>query len=129
MCSTSVSCRPDASVLWSSFYTQLAPDPPDHLLSRTFCVVPASQAPLGEYWQPVAITTTTSSSSASTPPASPSSGDASSSRRRKRPDDEIAAHLGMFDASTNESYYTMGLEVSKAVWEAVERTREGVQTN
>lgn len=94
---------------FASFYTELAPDPPEHLLSRTFCIVPSAHAALADHWHAVAIT------------CGPTT---SSNTSRKRAEDEVAAHLGMFSSTTNEAYYAMGLEVSKAVWEAVERTRD-----
>ncbi|KAJ9093231.1 hypothetical protein QFC19_008437 [Naganishia cerealis] len=35
-----------------------------------------------------------------------------------------AAHIGMFNPKTNEAFYALGLEVGRAVLEALERTRE-----
>lgn len=34
--------------------------------------------------------------------------------------DEIQAHMGMFEAATNDGYYEMGLKVAQAVREAME---------
>lgn len=43
-------------------------------------------------------------------------------------DNEIEAHMGMFESSTNDSYYGLGLETAKIIREAINSSR-GVATN
>ena len=43
-------------------------------------------------------------------------------------DNEIEAHMGMFEPSTNDSYYGLGLETAKIIREAINASR-GVATN
>ena len=38
-------------------------------------------------------------------------------------DNEIEAHMGMFEPSTNDSYYGLGLETAKIIREAVASSR------
>lgn len=42
-------------------------------------------------------------------------------------ENEIEAHMGMFEASTNDSYYGLGLETAKIIREAISTSR-GVAT-
>ena len=43
-------------------------------------------------------------------------------------DNEIEAHMGMFEPSTNDSYYALGLETAKIIREAIATSR-GVESN
>jgi hypothetical protein len=78
----------------SSFYTFLPPFEPEHVTKRTFCVQPATTHPVSPYWKPVTFDC-------------------------KNTEDEVAAHLGMFNPRTNMSFYEMGLDVVRAISEAL----------
>jgi hypothetical protein len=70
--------------------------PPKYLLDRSFCVLPVASHPLYSDWIP-----SISSFAA----------------------DEVDAHIGMFNAKTNEGFYELGLNVAKVTMEAVESAR------
>lgn len=71
--------------------------PPQHPSTRTFCLLPATTHALFPYWNPVKFD----------PP---------------KTEDEVSAHVGMFNPRTNASFYEMGQEVVSAVREAVSGT-------
>lgn len=81
----------------NSYYTLIPPKPPTHTTARSFCLLPASTHPLYTDWR---------SSTSSLAP------------------DEVSAHIGMFNPTTNEAFYTLGLDVSRSILEAVEYARE-----
>ena len=85
------------TLILPSFYTYLPPSPPSHLTSRTFTIPPPSSHPLYPHFIP-------SSNSLSS--------------------DEVSAHMGMFNARTNDGFYDLGLAVIRGIGQRVEE--EGV---
>lgn len=81
--------RADAAA--RSYYT-LIPASTNHPQPRTFCILPASTHPLFPCWRP---------------------------SQSAVPEDEVAAHIGMFNPVTNEAFYEIGLDVCASVIEAV----------
>ena len=78
-----------------SFYTLIPPDISTTVTARTFCVLPKSAAAANHFV-----------------PA-----------RNTLAEDEIHAHTGMFEPSTNDGYYQLGLAVAGFIREALMRTR------
>lgn len=81
-----------------SFYTHVPPSPPGNLVPRTFCILPPMTHPLYPKWSPATNTLA---------------------------QDEISAHMGMFNPKTNDGFYDLGLVVVKGIGERVEE--EGVR--
>lgn len=90
-----------ADVTFFSYYTLLPPKPPQYQEPRTFAILPPQNSPLRKYFLSV---------------------------ENNLAEDEISAHTGMFEASKNDSYYGLGIEVAKVVREAV-MTSRGIVTN
>ncbi|GHJ90247.1 hypothetical protein NliqN6_6649 [Naganishia liquefaciens] len=86
-------------IVFRNYYT-LIPASANHPQPRTFCILPASTHPLSPCWRPSQSTV---------------------------PEDEVAAHIGMFNPVTNEAFYEIGLDVCASVLEAVAfaRGRDG----
>jgi hypothetical protein len=80
-----------------SFYTHLPPSPPEYLVTRTFCILPPTTHPL--YPKFIAASNTLAK-------------------------DEVSAHMGMFNAKTNDGFYELGLVVANAIAGRIES--EGV---
>ncbi|ORX36872.1 hypothetical protein BD324DRAFT_651349 [Kockovaella imperatae] len=85
-----------------NFYTYLPASQPKHLTSRTFIILPSTSHPLYPRFRPA------SNSLAS---------------------DEVSAHMGMFNAKTNDGFYDLGLEVMRGMGERVEEAGVGTKTH
>lgn len=87
-----------------SYYTYLPAEPPVHLLSRTFAILPPTSHPLYPLWRHAANTLAK---------------------------DEVSAHMGMFNPKTNDGFYDLGLAVVKEIGERIESEgvgrKEGVE--
>ncbi|VDC04083.1 unnamed protein product [Peniophora sp. CBMAI 1063] len=83
------------SVIFRNFYTLIPPDISTTVTARTFCVLPKAAAAANHFV-----------------PA-----------RNTLAEDEIHAHTGMFEPSTNDGYYQLGLAVAGFIREALMRTR------
>lgn len=78
-------------IVFRNYYT-LIPASAKYPDDRTFCILPASTHALAPCWRP---------------------------SRSRIPEDEVAAHIGMFNPATNEAFYKVGLDVCASVVEAV----------
>ncbi|ODN79712.1 hypothetical protein L202_03636 [Cryptococcus amylolentus CBS 6039] len=87
----------ERGLLFSNYYSHLPPNPPDHLVARTFSILPPTNHPLYPYFRPASNTLAK---------------------------DEVSAHMGMFNPKTNDGFYDLGLAVVKEIGERIER--EGV---
>lgn len=83
----------------NSFYTLLPAKPPQHPEPRTFIILPKN----------------------------PSQRDHFIPAPNGVAEDEIEAHTGMFQGSTNDSYYALGLETAKLVRETVFSSRGSIE--
>lgn len=87
-----------------SYYTHLPAEPPVHLLSRTFAILPPTSHPLFPRWRPATNAIAK---------------------------DEVSAHMGMFNPKTNDVFYDLGLAVVKEIGERIESEgvgrKEGVE--
>ncbi|KZV75091.1 hypothetical protein PENSPDRAFT_647370 [Peniophora sp. CONT] len=83
------------NVVFRNFYTLIPPDISTTVNARTFCVLPKTALAANHFI-----------------PA-----------RNTLAEDEIHAHTGMFEPSTNDGYYQLGLAVAGIVREALMRTR------
>ncbi|KAH8118775.1 hypothetical protein DFH11DRAFT_699520 [Phellopilus nigrolimitatus] len=88
-------------VTFRDFYTLLPAKPPNRLDSCTFVVLPPISSPLHAHFL---------------------------FAQNNIAESEIDAHTGMFEASTNDSYYGLGLETARIIREAVASSR-GVVTD
>ncbi|KIM46388.1 hypothetical protein M413DRAFT_441480 [Hebeloma cylindrosporum] len=86
----------DQGVIFRTLYTNLPPNPPEFLTSRTFVVLPKYGSRSKAHFSPA--------------------------NNRLAPD-EIQAHTGMFLASTNDGYYELGLASAKIIRDAVLTSR------
>jgi hypothetical protein len=77
------------------YYTMIPPDISTYLTARTFVILPKS-ADAASHFEEARNTLAT---------------------------DEVQAHIGMFEASTNDGYYQLGLSVASVVREAVMKRR------
>ncbi|KZT36682.1 hypothetical protein SISSUDRAFT_1063441 [Sistotremastrum suecicum HHB10207 ss-3] len=84
------------NVVFRTFYTILPAKPPSQPLPRTFIILPPS----------------TSKSVSCFLPA-----------RNTNAADEVQAHVGMFEPTTNDGYYELGLETAKLIREAISMSR------
>lgn len=87
-------------MLFDRYYTVLPPSYPTHPYPRTFVTLPLEESPSFSSFLPA---------------------------RNGLAPDELQAHTGMFSAKTNDGYYELGLETSKAIREAVNISRGLVQ--
>ncbi|EKM59798.1 uncharacterized protein PHACADRAFT_206021 [Phanerochaete carnosa HHB-10118-sp] len=85
-------------VLFRTFYTYLRPSPPTHLTPRTFMILPKAPSECVSHFLQA--------------PNSIAS-------------DEIEAHMGMFDAKTNDGYYELGLISAQLVRDVMLASRSG----
>nr|ODN82523.1 hypothetical protein L203_05331 [Cryptococcus depauperatus CBS 7841] len=85
-------------LMMSSYYTHLPPSPPKHLITRTFSILPPIAHPLFSRFKPATNTIAS---------------------------DEVSAHMGMFNATTNDGFYDLGLCVARELGERLEK--EGVK--
>lgn len=89
---SSLSCECQLTRFLSRFYTLLPPQPPEHPVSRTFCILPEQHTELAAYFSPAQNTVAS---------------------------DEVEAHVSMFEASKNDGYYALGLAAAEIIREAV----------
>ncbi|OXG36566.1 hypothetical protein C367_00093 [Cryptococcus neoformans Ze90-1] len=94
----------EQNVLYRNYYTYLPAEPPVHLVSRTFAILPPTSHPLYPLWRHAANTLAK---------------------------DEVSAHMGMFNPKTNDGFYDLGLAVVKEIGERIESEgvgrKEGVE--
>ncbi|KAJ9115950.1 hypothetical protein QFC22_005093 [Naganishia vaughanmartiniae] len=83
-------------VVFRNYHTLIPPSHPTYPSSRSFCLLPSTTHPLYTSWQPTVFSPT-------------------------QVEDEVSAHIGMFNARTNEGFYKLGLDVARDVEEALER--------
>ncbi|EKD04706.1 hypothetical protein A1Q2_00936 [Trichosporon asahii var. asahii CBS 8904] len=74
--------------LQNTFFTCLPPKPPLHPDERTFTILPPTSDPLRAFWRP---------------------------QYNSKAKDEIGAHMGMFNPSSNDGFYDLGLQVSRLI--------------
>lgn len=84
----------------SRFYTLLPPKPAQYPDSRTFIILPLPNSKLRPYFTPT---------------------------QNSVAEDEVEAHTGMFEASTNDGYYELGLATARIIREAIMNGRGMVQ--
>ncbi|KAI0033340.1 hypothetical protein K488DRAFT_77953 [Vararia minispora EC-137] len=82
-------------VAFRTYYTLLPPDIRNHISERTFVVLPTSRDAAAHF----------------------------EGARNTLAEDEVQAHIGMFEPSTNDGYYQLGLTVASVVREALMRCR------
>ena len=90
------------------FYTMLPANPPSFMDHRTFIILPKRKFTFSV----------------------PDEGDVADyflTAPNGLAGDEIQAHMGMFEAKTNDGYYQLGLETSRLIREAVVRARGVVE--
>jgi hypothetical protein len=87
-----VDIEKEQGVIFRTLYTNLPPNPPEFLTSRTFVVLPKYGSRSKTHFSPV---------------------------NNGLAPDEIQAHTGMFSASTNDGYYELGLSSAKIIRDAV----------
>jgi hypothetical protein len=75
-----------------SLYALLPPAPPEHRSSRTFILLPWSDAPAAPHFVPV---------------------------ENRLATNEMWAHMGMFAATTNDGYDELEVDVAKIIEEAL----------
>lgn len=80
----------------SRIYTSLPPKSTEHPKARTFVLLPSAQDKSVGFFSP---------------------------NHNKLAEDEISAHTGMFQASSNDGYYELGLGSAKIIREAVAVSR------
>ena len=85
-------------LLFCRFYTYLPGKPPTHPNPRTFIILPQPNTQYAPYFVQA---------------------------HNSLGMDEVAAHTGMFQATSNDGYYDLGLQTAKAVREAVDLCRGG----
>lgn len=90
------SCTLSLILLLCSFYTYLPGKPPANPNPRTFIILPQPNTQYAQYF----IQAHNSLAS-----------------------DEVAAHTGMFQATSNDGYYDLGLRTAEAIREAVASSR------
>ncbi|KAF8351628.1 hypothetical protein F5887DRAFT_216349 [Amanita rubescens] len=79
-------------ILFRTLYVLLPPAPPEHRNSRTFILLPWSDAPAAPHFVPVENSLATN---------------------------EIWAHMGMFAATTNDGYHELEVDVAKIIEDAL----------
>lgn len=78
------------------FYTLMPPPPPSFSSPRSFAILPPRTSPIAAHFLPA---------------------------RNTQAADEIQAHTNMFNPSSNDGYYQLGLETAKIIREAVMSAR------
>jgi len=89
--SRAIQIERDMGVLFRTFYTHLPPKPPTYTSPRTFVVLPTDRSLLNHFI-----------------PA-----------KNSCAEDEVQAHVSMFEAKGNDGYYELGLASAQLVREAV----------
>jgi len=79
--------------LLDRFYTLLPPTPPAHPQPRTFCTLPETSSSAFQHFVPATNTLA---------------------------EDEVRAHVNMFDPEKNDGYYQLGLEVAALIRRSIE---------
>ena len=90
-----------AFALLDRFYTVLPPTPPAHLRSRTFCTLPETSSSAFQHFVPAPNTLA---------------------------EDEVRAHVSMFDPGKNDGYYQLGLEAAAMIRRSIEDKRAVFQS-
>ena len=85
-----------------SFYTLLPPKEMSLTGARTFIVLPDKESPLAPEFIPA---------------------------NNYLAEDEIQAHMHMFEAKTNDGYYALGLSTMKVIEEALIGSRGGIKVS
>jgi len=80
-------------VLFRTFYTLLPPTPPTHPQPRTFCTLPETSSSAFQHFVPALNTLA---------------------------EDEVRAHVNMFDPGKNDGYYQLGLEAAAVIRRSIE---------
>ncbi|KAI9466936.1 hypothetical protein BJY52DRAFT_1110271 [Lactarius psammicola] len=80
-------------ILFRTFYTLLPPNPPAHPQPRTFCTLPETSSSAFQHFFPAPNTLA---------------------------EDEVRAHVGMFDPGKNDGYYQLGLEAAALIRRSIE---------
>jgi hypothetical protein len=78
--------------LFGRFYTLLPPSPPSHPSRRTFCFLPESTEDSFQHFV---------------------------SARNTLAENEVRAHISMFEPERNDGYYQLGLEVAALIRQAL----------
>jgi hypothetical protein len=82
-----------ALALLDRFYTLLPPAPLAHPQPRTFCTLPETSSSAFQHFVPAPNTLA---------------------------EDEVRAHVGMFDPGKNDGYYQLGLEAAAVIRRSIE---------
>jgi hypothetical protein len=80
-------------ILFRTFYTLLPPTPPAYPQPRTFCTLPEPSSSASQHFFPAPNTVA---------------------------EDEVRAHVSMFDPGKNDGYYQLGLEAAALIRRVVE---------
>jgi len=80
-------------ILFRTFYTLLPPMPPAHPQPRTFCTLPENPSSAFQHFVPAPNTLA---------------------------EDEVRAHVSMFDPAKNDGYYQLGLEAAALIRQSIE---------
>jgi hypothetical protein len=83
------------------FYALIPPSPPANLSPRTFCLLPEPSSDAFQRFVPALNTLA---------------------------EDEVRAHVGMFDPTKNDGYYQLGLEAAAVIRQAIANGRPVVHT-
>ena len=79
-------------ILFGRFYALLPPSPPSHPSRRTFCFLPGSTEDSLQHFLPA---------------------------RNSLAENEVRAHVSMFEPERNDGYYQLGLEVAAVIRQAL----------
>ena len=91
-----------ALALSDRFYTLLPPTPPVYPLPRTFCVLPETSSSAFQHFVPAPTTFA---------------------------EDEVHAHISMFDPEKNDGYYQLGLDAAAMIRRSIEDKGAVFQTS
>lgn len=80
-------------ILFRTFYTLLPPAPPANPQPRTFCILPETSSRAFQHFVPAPNTLA---------------------------EDEVRAHVSMFDPGKNDGYYQLGLEAAAVIRQSIE---------
>ena len=88
-------------VSFGRFYTLLPPTPPVYLSPRTFCLLPESSSDAFQRFVPA---------------------------RNTLAENEVRAHVSMFEPPKNDGYYQLGLEAAAVIRQAIANRRQVADT-
>ncbi|KAI0311967.1 hypothetical protein OF83DRAFT_1177073 [Amylostereum chailletii] len=95
-----VKIEEDHGVVFRTFYTAIPPNYSSHTSTRTFIILPTASS-IASHFQEA---------------------------QNSMAADEVQAHVGMFEPSTNDGYYRLGLEVASIVRDALMKGRGVVES-